>query len=90
MFRPPIPHSIQSGPAPVEEEMWNANPATDLGDLVRGIPEQNPRSALRAAASVCLLVVCAIAALEMARRDADAGLPVLDAYGPLRGRAGAT
>jgi hypothetical protein len=67
-------------PAPVEEEMWNANPATNLGDLVHGIPEQNPGPAFESSVGLSVGGL-RLAALEMARRDAEAGLPVLDATG---------
>lgn len=62
------------------ERAWNVNPSHNLGDLVRGIPEQTPGPAFES--SVGLSVVgLRQAALEMARRDAEAGLPALDASG---------
>lgn len=70
-----------SGRAPEPgERAWNVNPASDLGDLVSGIPEQSPGPTFES--SVGLSVVgLRRAALEMARRDAEAGLPALDARG---------
>lgn len=63
-----------------DERAWNVNPAADLGDLVRGIPEQRPGPSVES--SVGLSVVgLRQAALEMARRDADAGLPAIDVEG---------
>lgn len=67
-------------PAPPDERMWNVNPTSDLGDLVRGIPEQSPGPAFESSVGLSVGGLRA-AALEMARRDADAGLPVLDASG---------
>ena len=66
--------------APAEDRMWNVNPNTDLGDLVRGIPEQNPGPAFETSVGLSVGGLRQ-AALEMARRDADAGLPALDASG---------
>jgi hypothetical protein len=78
---PPADPAFNSDrPAPIEEQMWNANPATNLGDLVRGIPEQNPGPAFESSVGLSVGGL-RLAALEMARRDADAGLPVLDATG---------
>ena len=63
-----------------DERAWNVNPAADLGDLVRGIPEQTPGPSVES--SVGLSVVgLRQAALEMARRDAEAGLPAIDVEG---------
>lgn len=63
-----------------DERAWNVNPSTDLGDLVHGIPEQMPGPSVES--SVGLSVVgLRQAALEMARRDAEAGLPALDVSG---------
>ncbi len=62
------------------ERAWNVNPVSDLGDLVRGIPEQTPGPSVES--SVGLSVVgLRQAALEMARRDAEAGLPAIDVEG---------
>jgi len=73
------PMQTQRAPEP-GERAWNVNPSLDLGDLVRGIPEQKPGPAFES--SVGLSVVgLRQAALEMARRDAEAGLPALDASG---------
>jgi hypothetical protein len=66
--------------APVEDRMWNVNPNTDLGDLVRGIPEQRPGPAFETSVGLSVGGL-RHAALEMAKRDADAGLPALDASG---------
>ena len=69
----------QRAPEP-DERAWNVNPAADLGDLVRGIPEQTPGPSVES--SVGLSVVgLRQAALEMARRDAEAGLPAIDVEG---------
>ncbi|MDH3296951.1 MAG: hypothetical protein OEM23_00570 [Gemmatimonadota bacterium] len=67
-------------PVLAEERMWNVNPSTDLGDLVRGIPEQSPGPAFETSVGLSVGGLRQ-AALEMARRDADAGLPALDATG---------
>lgn len=69
----------QRAPEP-DERAWNVNPAANLGDLVRGIPEQTPGPSVES--SVGLSVVgLRQAALEMARRDAEAGLPAIDVEG---------
>ena len=62
------------------ERAWNVNPMTDLGDLVRGIPEQKPGPAFESSVGLSVGGLRQ-AALEMARRDAEAGLPALDATG---------
>lgn len=81
---PPITASsvnhMHETPVPPDDRMWNANPASDLGDLVRGIPEQSPGPAFETSVGLSVGGLRE-AALEMARRDADAGLPVLDATG---------
>lgn len=63
-----------------DDRAWNVNPATDLGDLVRGIPEQKPGPAFETSVGLSVGGLRQ-AALEMARRDAEAGLPALDATG---------
>lgn len=69
----------QRAPEP-DDRAWNVNPAANLGDLVRGIPEQTPGPSVES--SVGLSVVgLRQAALEMARRDAEAGLPAIDVNG---------
>lgn len=67
-------------PVPSEDRMWNVNPTSNLGDLVRGIPEQSPGPAFERSVGLSVGGLRE-AALEMAKRDADAGLPVLDAKG---------
>lgn len=67
-------------PVPSEDRMWNSNPTSNLGDLVRGIPEQSLAPAFETSVGLSVGGLRE-AALEMARRDADAGLPVLDASG---------
>ena len=62
------------------ERAWNINPSHDLGDLVRGIPEQRPGPAFESSVGLSVGGLRQ-AALEMARRDAEAGLPALDASG---------
>lgn len=67
-------------PAPLPEKVWNASPARNLGDLVHGIPEQTPGPSFESSVGLSVGGLRE-AALEMARRDADAGLPALDARG---------
>lgn len=69
-----------SRPPELGDRAWNVNPATDLGDLVRGIPEQKPGPAFESSVGLSVGGLRQ-AALEMAKRDAEAGLPALDASG---------
>lgn len=62
------------------ERAWNVNPTVDLGDLVSGIPEQQPGPSFETSVGLSVAGLRR-AALDMARRDADAGLPALDASG---------
>jgi hypothetical protein len=73
--------AVQPSRAPEPgERAWNINPSHDLGDLVRGIPEQRPGPAFESSVGLSVGGLRQ-AALEMARRDAEAGLPALDASG---------
>lgn len=67
-------------PPAMNQKVWNANPSRDLGDLVHGIPEQTPGPAFESSVGLSVGGLRE-AALEMARRDAEAGLPALDARG---------
>ncbi len=81
---PPVTASnvnhMNEQPLQADDRMWNANPTSNLGDLVRGIPEQSPGPAFETSVGLSVGGLRE-AALEMAKRDADAGLPVLDARG---------
>ncbi|TFG62080.1 MAG: hypothetical protein E4H28_08115, partial [Gemmatimonadales bacterium] len=92
---PPVTASnvdhMHEKPAPADDRMWNVNPTSNLGDLIRGIPEQSPGPAFETSVGLSVGGLRQ-AALEMAKRDAEAGLPVLDTTGrseaeqELRGR----
>jgi hypothetical protein len=62
------------------ERTWNVNPTTDLGDLVSGLPEQHPGPSFESSVGLSVAGLRR-AALDMARRDAESGLPALDATG---------
>ena len=62
------------------ERAWNINPTTDLGDLVSGLPEQHPGPSFESSVGLSVAGLRR-AALDMARRDAESGLPALDATG---------
>ncbi|MGD8497130.1 MAG: hypothetical protein PVF05_13225 [Gemmatimonadales bacterium] len=74
-----VPTKPERAPEP-GERAWNVNPTTNLGDLVRGIPEQSPGPTFESSVGLSVGGLRQ-AALEMARRDAEAGLPALDATG---------
>jgi len=81
---PPVTASnvdrMHEQPVAPDERMWNVTPTADLGDLIRGIPEQSPGPAFETNVGLSVGGLRQ-AALEMAKRDAEAGLPVLDARG---------
>ncbi len=71
----------RSGRAPEPgERTWNVNPSADLGDLVSGLPEQQPGPSFESSVGLSVAGLRR-AALDMARRDAESGLPALDASG---------
>jgi len=67
-------------PPEPDDRAWNVNPTTDLGDLVHGLPEQQPGPSFETSVGLSVAGLRR-AALDMARRDAGASLPALDATG---------